>query len=236
MAKSEVPKVELPTSRPSPRGRRHPAGGAEPARGLGDAETSFRASSASSRSVTLRLAAEVERLSRELAEARARLIELEAHAERDPLTDVLNRRGFGRELARSLAYVRRHGIGIALVYVDLDGFKPVNDRHGHAAGDVVLRQVAGALSHAVRASDVVARLGGDEFAVLLWNITAAHAEAKAVMLEQAIAEAAIGLGDAGGRVGASAGMTMLAVDDDPDGVLARADAAMYARKAARRAG
>ena len=118
----------------------------------------------------MRLAAEVERLERELAAARSQMAALEARADVDPLTDVLNRRGFERELKRSLAYVKRYGPSAALLYLDLDGFKAVNDRHGHAAGDAVLKAVAMVLSRHVRASDVVARLGGDEFAVLLWNI------------------------------------------------------------------
>ena len=87
----------------------------------------------------MRLAAEVARLEAELAAMRARVAELETHAESDPLTGVMNRRGFERELTRAGAYVRRYGGNAALVYLDLDGFKPVNDRHGHAAGDAVLR-------------------------------------------------------------------------------------------------
>ncbi len=111
--------------------------------------------------------------------ARAQLAELTARAEIDPLTDILNRRGFERELKRSLAYVKRYGTSAALVYLDLDGFKHVNDRHGHAAGDAVLKAVAMVLNRHVRASDLVARLGGDEFVVLLWNCSEAAAQAKA---------------------------------------------------------
>ena len=99
---------------------------------------------------------------------------------------MLNRRGFERELKRSLAYVKRYGTSAALVYIDLDGFKPVNDRHGHGAGDAVLKAIAAALVRNVRASDVVARLGGDEFAVLLWNVNGANAAAKAGALEAAV--------------------------------------------------
>ncbi len=77
--------------------------------------------------------------------SRARIADLEARVDIDPLTDVLNRRGFERELKRSLAYVKRYGTSAALIYVDLDGFKPVNDRHGHAAGDAVLKAIAAAL-------------------------------------------------------------------------------------------
>src|SRR5262249_57698534 len=94
------------------------------------------------RAPTRALAGAVERLERELAVARAQMARLAARADIDPLTDVLNRRGFERELARSLAYVKRHGTSAAVVYIDLDAVKRVNDRHGHAAGAAVLRAVA----------------------------------------------------------------------------------------------
>ena len=97
---------------------------------------------APSRSSIMRLAAEVDALAAELKSSRARIADLEARVDIDPLTDVLNRRGFARELNRSLAYVKRYGTSAALIYVDLDGFKPVNDRHGHAAGDAVLKAIA----------------------------------------------------------------------------------------------
>jgi len=72
------------------------------------------------------------------------------------------------------------------VYLDLDEFKPVNDRHGHAAGDAVLKAVSAALQREVRASDIVARIGGDEFVILLWNMTEADARDKAAALEKAV--------------------------------------------------
>ena len=106
-----------------------------------------------------------------MIQAEWKIAELEARADVDPLLDILNRRGFERELARSLAYVKRYGTAAALVFIDLDGFKAVNDRHGHAAGDALLKAVARQLTGHVRASDVVARLGGDEFAVLMWNVS-----------------------------------------------------------------
>ena len=81
-------------------------------------------------SAAMRLAAEVDRLQAELAAARAKVAELEARADIDPLLDIFNRRGFERELKRTLAYVKRYGTQAALVYLDLDGFKPVNDTHG----------------------------------------------------------------------------------------------------------
>jgi diguanylate cyclase (GGDEF)-like protein len=181
----------------------------------------------------VQLVAEVERLERELAAARARMAELEAHADGDPLTDLRNRRGFERELKRSLAYVKRHGTSAALIYLDLDDFKRINDRHGHAAGDAVLKAVAMVLARQVRASDVVARLGGDEFVLLLWNLSETDAHGKALALEAAVARTTATHAGATLAVGASAGAAMLLpLDTGPD-VLERADRAMYARKAAR---
>jgi diguanylate cyclase (GGDEF)-like protein len=181
----------------------------------------------------MRLAGEVERLQAELAAARAKVTQLQAEADVDPLLDMINRRGFERELRRSLAYVRRYGTMAALIYLDLDRFKPVNDRYGHAVGDAVLQAVAATLRRGVRTSDVVARLGGDEFAVLLWNVTETQAAAKAAGLEAAIAETRVLAGGVPLSVGASAGITMLAPPDAPAEVIARADLAMYARKRGR---
>jgi diguanylate cyclase (GGDEF)-like protein len=185
-------------------------------------------------STAMRLAAEVERLHAELASTRARIAELEASANVDPLLDIFNRRGFERELKRALSFVARYGARAALVYLDLDGFKPVNDTHGHAAGDAVLKAVAAMLTRNVRGSDTVARLGGDEFAVLLWNLGAAEAEAKAAALEQVILAAQVPWNGTVLSVGASAGYTLVKPRDEAATVLARADQAMYARKAERK--
>jgi diguanylate cyclase (GGDEF)-like protein len=186
------------------------------------------------RSAAMRLAAEVERLAAELERSRARILDLEAKIDIDPLTELLNRRGFERELKRSVAYVKRYGARAALIFLDLDGFKPVNDRHGHAAGDAVLKAVAAALTGHVRASDVVGRLGGDEFVVLLWNLSGPDAVAKAAALEQAIYAASVCWGTSTLVVGASAGVTLIGALDTAADLLARADAAMYARKEERR--
>jgi len=181
------------------------------------------------------LAAEVERLKLELSLARTRVAALETRAHIDPLTDVYNRRGFERELKHSLAYVKRYGASAALIYLDLDGFKAINDRHGHAAGDAVLKAAAMVLTRYLRGSDLVARLGGDEFAVLLWNLTEEAAQAKATALESALACMTATHGGTTLMAGASAGKTMLLPFDQVCEVLERADRAMYARKAIRRA-
>jgi len=187
-----------------------------------------------SRAAAMQLAAEVERLESELVAAQARMTALEAHAEIDPLTELVNRRGFERELRRVLAYVKRYGASAALVYLDLDGFKPINDRHGHAAGDAVLKAAALVLARHVRSSDLVARIGGDEFVTLLWHIEEEDAQAKADALEAAIARMTATHAGATLSVGASAGAAMLLPLDTPASALERADRAMYARKSARR--
>ena len=91
------------------------------------------------------LLAEIERLKADLIQAEGKIADLEARADVDPLLNILNRRGFARELARSLAYVKRYGTPAVLMFIDLDGFKAVNDQHGHAAGDVLLKAVAAEL-------------------------------------------------------------------------------------------
>ncbi|MFZ3311677.1 MAG: GGDEF domain-containing protein, partial [Xanthobacteraceae bacterium] len=186
-----------------------------------------------SRASVMQLAAEVDKLAAQLQASRARIADLEARVDIDPLTDVLNRRGFERELARSLAYVKRYGTSAALLYIDLDDFKPVNDGHGHAAGDAVLKAIAATLLRQVRASDIVARLGGDEFAVLLWNLSAAEAAIKAAALEAAVYATPVSWGASTFAVAASAGVAGLRPLDTPSMVLERADMAMYARKAER---
>jgi diguanylate cyclase (GGDEF)-like protein len=189
---------------------------------------------APSRATVMRLVAEVDALAAELEASRARINELETRIDIDPLTEIRNRRGFFRELERSLAYVKRYGTSAALIYIDLDGFKPVNDRHGHAAGDAVLKAIAAAFVQHTRTSDVVARMGGDEFAVLLWNVNGAAAAAKASALEAAVYATPVRWNSSTLVVRASAGLALLGALDSPAEVMARADAAMYARKAERK--
>ena len=187
------------------------------------------------RALPVRLAAELDALKEELARERARVAELESRVDEDPLTGLLNRRGFERAFERALAYVRRYGATAALLFLDLDGFKAVNDRHGHTAGDWALGRLGRLISGHVRASDVVARIGGDEIVVLLWNLRADQAEAKARVIEDLIATSPFERNGKRFRLGISAGFTMLAADDTIETALARADRAMYARKRERRA-
>jgi diguanylate cyclase (GGDEF)-like protein len=176
------------------------------------------------------LLAEIERLKRELAIARARVGELEARADVDPLLDVLNRRGFERELKRALAHTKRYGTPAALMFVDLDNFKTVNDRHGHGTGDALLKAVTREITRHVRASDVVGRLGGDEFGVLLWRVDEAQAVTKARELEGLLARVSVMHGRVHVQVGASVGAALLRADITPAEIITAADRAMYGRK------
>ncbi|NEW89133.1 diguanylate cyclase [Rhodopseudomonas sp. WA056] len=179
--------------------------------------------------------AKIRRLKAQLAAALAEIDLLRASAETDFLLGIANRRGFERELGRALAYIKRYGASGALIMLDVDRLKPVNDSLGHAAGDVVLKAVTEALLSHVRASDLIGRLGGDEFALLLWNLGEADAHAKASVLEAAVDALAIRYGDRTIAVGISAGVAMLKPEMDSAAALEAADRAMYARKAERRA-
>ena len=176
----------------------------------------------------------VRRLRSELAKALARVEELKASADTDFLLDILNRRGFERELNRSIAFIKRYHASGALVVLDVDRLKPINDEFGHAAGDQVLKAIVAALLREVRTSDVVGRLGGDEFAVLLWNLSETDARAKAVALEQTIDALSFEFRGRSVTSGASAGVAVLDVHSDPRTALEEADSAMYVRKAQRR--
>jgi len=214
----------------------HVARAPAPERRAGHGGEAAEAKGRPGRSTVRRLAAEVERLQAELAAMRDKVADLETKVDVDPLLGIFNRRGFARELSRALSFVARYDTRAALVYLDLDGFKAVNDLHGHAAGDTLLKSVAVTLTASVRASDSVARLGGDEFAVLLWNLGEGEVAAKALSLEQRIAAGEVMWDGRRLAVGASAGFTVLARGDEAPAVLARADRAMYARKAERTRG
>jgi diguanylate cyclase (GGDEF)-like protein/PAS domain S-box-containing protein len=150
-------------------------------------------------------------------------------ADHDDLTGLINRRRFQEELQRHLAEGRRYGLTGALLVLDLDGFKEVNDTYGHSAGDRVLCAVADVLRTRLRASDIVARLGGDEFAVLLPRETPAEAELVCRSLEHAIPAEVSTPGDT--RIEVSVGFAPFVEGvDSVDDVLAAADASMYAAK------
>ena len=174
---------------------------------------------------------DVRRLKAQLAAALATIDELRSNADTDFLLGILNRRGFERELDRSIAYIKRYQASGALIMLDVDRLKPINDRYGHAAGDEVLKAVVAVMLRQVRTSDVVARLGGDEFVLLLWNLTEADAQAKAQALEAAVDQLRFEFDGHQAFAGISTGVATLGPHSDSREALAAADRAMYASKA-----
>ena len=156
--------------------------------------------------------------------------ELRTLTDCDPLTGLLNRRRFEEELGRHIAHGRRYGMTGALIVIDLNDFKAVNEQHGHRAGDRVLIVVADALASRLRDTDVLARLGGDQFGVLLRQSKPHEAERVSQALEELVPEAVRLPG--GQRLEASVGFApFTATLDSAEEVQLAADAAMYAVKA-----
>jgi diguanylate cyclase (GGDEF)-like protein len=159
--------------------------------------------------------------------------ELQHRASHDALTGLANRTGFGARIQSVLE--RSPEASVGLLFIDLDGFKAINDVHGHDAGDELLRDVAGRLAAVVRPQDTVARLGGDEFAVILTGVADAdHIGAVAARVREACARPFPVPGGAV-TIGASVGEARWPVDGhDVDELLRHADAAMYREKTLRR--
>jgi diguanylate cyclase (GGDEF)-like protein/PAS domain S-box-containing protein len=156
-------------------------------------------------------------------------------ADHDQLTGLFNRRRFDEQLKRELARAGRYAAHSAVLSIDIDNFKGVNDSAGHAAGDAVLVQVARVLANRFRSTDVVARLGGDEFAVLLSAVGVDEARAAAEDLLTEIRASPANYGGRPFRISASIGVNAFESDDATAGeVLVNADLAMYAAKTAGR--
>lgn len=177
-----------------------------------------------------------------IAEQRERIAYLESLSMTDELTGLLNRRGFFSHFRREIAAARRHGGkesggkggGGVLVIIDLDGFKRINDTHGHMAGDAYLRQVARLLVGSVREEDVVARLGGDEFALLLTGIDAASGAVRARQIAAAAGRRCVQWNNADLPIRFSFGVQPYGADDREEEVIRLADSRMYSNKAGRR--
>lgn len=158
----------------------------------------------------------------------------------DPLTGAANRVLVNDRIEHAMARVaRRTGSSVALLFVDLDRFKPINDRHGHACGDLVLQVVARRLVDCTRGEDTVGRLGGDEFCVVVEVHSAHDAEVLAATLAAAIEQPIPVLVDGEAeevQVGASVGFALVTGSTTPEDLISRADTAMYHAKRRRRDG
>lgn len=163
----------------------------------------------------------------------ARVRQLEDEICRDTLTPLFNRRYFEQAVASSIAHCQRYQSRAALLFVDVDDLKLINDTFGHATGDEALRTVANVLIANVRSTDVVARIGGDEFALILGAISEADVEQKVSQLTAGIAECQVGFGEAATSLSATFGHAFIHPDDEAEKVLARADSHMYRLKRSR---
>lgn len=171
-----------------------------------------------------------ERLTLEVSRLRLRLLEVERKADTDPLVPVYNRRAFVREVERAKTVMARYDILSCVVFFDLNGFKSINDRFGHAIGDELLRKVGNVLLSGVRSCDLVARLGGDEFGVLLFKTNVDEAKAKASALSCRVADQCVDLPTGNINVTAAWGVAPCESENTAEQILARADRNMYVAK------
>ena len=179
-----------------------------------------------------RLIEEIGRLREQVAQLQARVEQLDELAHQDSLISLPNRRGFMRALDRFIDRAKRYDEPSAMLFVDLDGLKMINDTFGHRAGDEALIQVAELLVGGVRRSDVVARIGGDEFGILLAHADEASAHETAGRLVDQIADCDFMHDGDPLPLSVAIGVGMIAPDDSAQAIMARADEEMYRRKAA----
>jgi diguanylate cyclase (GGDEF)-like protein len=175
---------------------------------------------------------EISRLRGAVERLEARVEELDQLAHRDPLVPLANRRGMLRELETMIARHERHETPAAMLFVDLNELKALNDSFGHCGGDAALVMVAEKLLQGTRATDCVARLGGDEFCVLLEHADEKDALETAERLVDLIADEDCHFEGTPMPLSVAIGVTLIEKGDTPATVLARADKAMYRVKAA----
>jgi len=178
------------------------------------------------------LLAEIRRLRSEIALLHERVELLDRLAYQDVLIDLPNRRGFMRQLEAAIDRVSRYDDSAAMLFVDIDGLKMINDTFGHQAGDEALILVAQMLSEGVRKSDCVARLGGDEFGILLERANEESALETSSRLVSIIASCEFCFQGTCLPLSVAIGIAVIEPHDLPDAVMARADMAMYRQKAA----
>jgi diguanylate cyclase (GGDEF)-like protein len=178
------------------------------------------------------LIAEISALRGKVAQLQERVEQLDLLAHEDSLVDLPNRRGFMRALERLIDRIGRYDEQGAVLFVDVDGLKLINDTFGHQAGDEALMQVGRLLVAGVRKSDIVGRLGGDEFAILLGHSDESSARDTACRLIDMIAGSQFTHRGHSLPLSVAIGAAAVNGDDSPEAALARADAEMYRRKAA----
>jgi diguanylate cyclase (GGDEF)-like protein len=167
------------------------------------------------------------RIERQLADQDQRIACLQDLSRTDDLTGLLNRRGFMDQFRRTLAFSRRYGHEGLLQYCDLDSFKSVNDDHGHAAGDALLKLTGKTLLGAVRDCDVVGRLGGDEFAVVLVQTSWRDGLKRAQTIQWRLEQTTLDFDGQTIPLRVSIGYEVYGPEDAIDDLICRADMAMY---------
>lgn len=155
---------------------------------------------------------------------------MEQRANHDVLTGLSNRRHFIESLEKRIKRCQRYGDNTALLFLDVDDLKTINDTHGHAAGDVLLTHLAKILKHNIRVCDMVARIGGDEFALLLDNLDADQVERKILSLIDRIKTANLVHEGQDLKFGAAIGYSFVGPTDTVTDLMSRADEAMYQSK------
>ncbi len=175
---------------------------------------------------------EIARLRGEVARLESRCHELDSLACHDVLVPVANRRGLVRQLEMLIARQARHSAPAALLFIDVDGLKWLNDSFGHAAGDAALIHLAELMVGTVRQTDLVARLGGDEFAILLDHVDGATATLAAKRVVEAVAGSDFIHQGRPLPLSVAVGFTVIEDGDTAEAVLDRADQEMYRDKAA----
>lgn len=175
---------------------------------------------------------EIDRLRSKITTLEQRVSQLDRLAHRDALVDLPNRRSFVAGLEALIARVDRYGDKAAMLFVDLDGLKRINDKFGHPAGDQALIQVAQMLVASVRKSDYVARIGGDEFGILLERIDERGAWEMALRIVETVVGSQFCVDGCCLPLSVAVGVGPIRADDDPQSVIARADKEMYRVKAA----
>ena len=178
------------------------------------------------------LGREVDRLLLEVARLQARVHELDDLANNDPLVGLPNRRGFEAKLEQLIARVDRYGDEAAMVFVDMDGLKEINDKFGHCAGDDALVEIGRMLVASVRNSDCVARLGGDEFGVLLERTDELSAWQMALRIVETVVGSEFCVAGSCLPLSVAVGVGTIKPGDTVKSVIQRADKEMYRVKAA----
>ena len=155
---------------------------------------------------------------------------MKQHAYHDVLTGISNRRLFVESLENRVARCQRYGDNCAVLFLDVDNLKSVNDAHGHGVGDALLVHLAETLSANIRTTDVLARIGGDEFGLLLDNLNGDQVEDKIGFLVERLGRASFVHEGQKIPLGASIGYCFVGPKDTTEGLMSRADAAMYRAK------